>query len=225
MKNTLPWSDDGWRLLPTANYFHYHGLILPLGDRSNAAVRHFRSLYPGLRAEAPALLNGMFDETDYPSPEEVSRNFNFSLEPRPVPRAGDFRVDLSADVVEDMRARSPGRSPTMWKGRLRTAGYACTVWLITWSSGSLFPTNHFKDSLVGNISRLVEVLPRLNITHDQDLEKCAGRWKHVWHGFRPGSFVPTSQSEKRPPSQPWTCSRKSTERQRVWRASSDSAAH
>jgi len=47
--NTLPWNDEGWRLLPTSNYFVYQEQMREVRERFERAVRTFIEDYPNLK--------------------------------------------------------------------------------------------------------------------------------------------------------------------------------
>jgi len=76
-ENTLPWNDNGGRLLPSANYFNYVKSIQGLKDDFQQEVNNFLRVYPDLKDEAKGRLNGMFDEEDYPEENLLEDKFAF----------------------------------------------------------------------------------------------------------------------------------------------------
>ena len=102
-QNTLPWTDDGARLLPTANFADYSAKMRAYHQQFDAEVQTFIRNYPDIVAEARIRLNGLFNPADYPS--NITERFGWGIEVSPVPQARDFRVDLAADEV----AANPGR--------------------------------------------------------------------------------------------------------------------
>lgn len=97
-RETLPWTDDGWRILPIKNYQNYIDLMNKAQHKFYALLDEFVVDYPALRAQAQVLLNGMFKADEYP--EDVRKRFAFAYVPAPVPSGTDYRVELSEAEVK-----------------------------------------------------------------------------------------------------------------------------
>ena len=102
-KNTLPWTDNGGRLLPAANYFDYVNAIRNFQDEYERETANFLVVYPSLKQEARLRLNAMFDEEDYPDVETLKTKYAFQNQITPVPEAEDFRVNLSSDEIDSIK--------------------------------------------------------------------------------------------------------------------------
>src|SRR5690554_1217161 len=61
-ENTLPWYDNGGRLLPAANYFDYVNKMDGFRSLFEREVAKFIQMYPDYKAEARNRLNGMFSD-------------------------------------------------------------------------------------------------------------------------------------------------------------------
>jgi len=59
-ENTLPWGDNGERLLPSKNYFDYTQHMREFNTNFDTVVKKFLELYPNLITEAEYKLNKMF---------------------------------------------------------------------------------------------------------------------------------------------------------------------
>lgn len=182
-ENTLPWLDDGVRILPVANYFDYMAEQNRLRDKFQAAVAKFVAAYPQLREEAKRELNGLFDPKDYPAESRIGRMFSMNCDIDPMPSQDDFRVNLSAAETRRIRDALQGRLDaavgdavnSLWErifdvtermvDRLRAYG--------TDENGKI--VGAFRDSLIGNVRELVELLPKLNVTQDNRLADLADR--------------------------------------------------
>jgi len=168
-ENTLPWNDNGGRLLPSANYFNYVKSIQSFKDNFEREVTNFLRVYPNLKDEARQRLNGMFDEDDYPDVYILETKFNIKSIILPVPEADDFRVNLTDDEVEGVRtsireqveASTESAMKDLWKRLFKVVSHM--------SERLSDPENKFKNSLVENIEDLCELLPKLNITDDPGL--------------------------------------------------------
>ena len=69
---TFPWLDDGARVLPAAGYLAYSETMRGLRSDFELAVELFLASYPSFVDDARQRLNGMFNESDYPSASEIS---------------------------------------------------------------------------------------------------------------------------------------------------------
>jgi hypothetical protein len=100
---TLPWSDKGVRLLPSAMFFDYNREYQQLRDKFNRLVDAFIRDYPQMVDDARSRLKTLFKADDYPTPQQLRHRFQISMEIMPVPAAGDFRADISTEATEGIR--------------------------------------------------------------------------------------------------------------------------
>jgi len=170
-ENTLPWNDNGGRLLPAANYFNYVKAMQNLQADFDRETANFIRVYPDLKNEAKLRLNGMFDEEDYPDISTLRTKYAFSSQVTPVPEADDFRVKLNDSEVDSIKqsierqVQNSTREAMndLWNRLYRVVNHM--------AERLADPENKFKNSLVDNIVDLCDLLPRLNITSDPKLEK------------------------------------------------------
>ena len=66
-KNTLAWDDYGRRLLPSTNYFEFMTGVGDFKDKYQRSVEEFITKYQELIDGARQRLNGLFNESDYPT--------------------------------------------------------------------------------------------------------------------------------------------------------------
>jgi hypothetical protein len=169
-KITLPWSDEGFRLLPAHFLFDLTARMREFEGEFSSGVDQFLSVYPDYIGEARAELGSMFLEADYPSATQLREKFSVKLEILPVPSGDDFRVTMSAEeqariareIDANVRQSLTRGTEDLWK-RLRDV-----VSHMVDRLGE--PETRFHASLVTNISDLVSLLPRLNVNQDPDLE-------------------------------------------------------
>lgn len=166
---TLPWTDEGWRLLPTENYFEYAESVRKARAALEQAVDDMIAAYPKMIAVAKEKLNGMFDKSDYPTAEEARRKFRVSINYAPLPVGEDFRVSLPQKELKQMMAAAEERLTEAtevamegaWK-RLGDAVHHLREYL-----GS----KNLKDTMIANVRGIAEALGRLNVTKDSTLER------------------------------------------------------
>lgn len=166
---TLPWGDNGDRILPAPAYMDYMDAIRVIRIEHEQARNEFVSNYPSLVQGARQMLGAMYDPKDYPEAHKVAERFDIRLNFTPVPDAQDFRVDVGDEAVHEIR-RSITESV---EKRLHGATRECWIRLDEVVKAMVIklsdPDAVFRDSLVENIRVLVEMLPKLNITGDTKL--------------------------------------------------------
>lgn len=176
-KITLPWSDEGFRLLPSNFYFELMARIREFEAGFEQAVESFLSVYPQYIEQVRPELNGLFREEDYPSVDKLRSKFGIKLEVLPIPSGADFRVQLSAEeqarvsrqIDANVRESLTRGTEDLWK-RLREVVAHMVDRLNE-------PESRFHGSLVTNIADLVEILPKLNVSGDADLNRFAEQIK------------------------------------------------
>lgn len=169
--HTLPWGDNGDRVLPSANYFEFIGEYKEFKTKYETAVVNFVNQYPQLVNEARRRLNGMFQEADYPSVTAIRAKFNMEIKFMSIPDSSDFRIQLEQDEVDALRnniereinARIVQATRNMYTRIKEAVGHMA----------ERLSTNEavFRNTLVSNISDLVAVLPRLNFTDDPEINE------------------------------------------------------
>lgn len=167
---TLPWTDEGYRILPSELYFDHAEKMRHFQSDFNEAAADFICEYPLYVEAAKLQLNGLFREEDYPASENIRKKFQLRVEILPIPSGDDFRVSISNDeqarirhqIDESVRESFSRAHEDLWI-RLRGVVERMVDRLRN-------PDSVFRDSLVGNVVELVEMLPKLNIAEDGNLD-------------------------------------------------------
>lgn len=167
---TLPWANDGARILPASAYMDFADAMRHRGQQFDQAVTQFVAAYPELRQAARTVLGSLYNPADYPEPETIGRLFKFKVSVLPLPTAGDFRVQLADDttqalrdsITEQVEAATAEAMRDLY-GRLHGAVSNMVRRLSD-------PDAIFRDSLVTNLQEVCDVLPKLNLTNDPHLE-------------------------------------------------------
>jgi hypothetical protein len=77
-KITLPWSDEGYRLLPAHFYFELTTQMREFERAFSQSVDEFLEVYPSYIEQVRPELNGLFREEDYPSAESCGQSLGSS---------------------------------------------------------------------------------------------------------------------------------------------------
>jgi len=182
-KITLPWSDEGYRLLPAHFYFELTAKMREFEQAFTQQVEEFLAVYPSYIEQVRPELNGLFREEDYPSTDKLRNKFGVKLEVLPIPSGNDFRVTLSEEeqarvareIDENVRRSLQKGTEDLWT-RLKGVVAHMVERLNE-------PESRFHASLVTNIGELVELLPRLNVNQDEELNRFAGEIRDRLCGF------------------------------------------
>jgi hypothetical protein len=181
---TLPWDDNGYRVLPAPAYMDHVAKMRGLSNRFSAAVDDLARQFRTLVVQAKTRLGGLFRESDYPTPDELRAKFSFDTKVLPLPDAGDFRVALGNEekdrikrqITAAVEASLQVGARELWFRLYEAVQHLAdrlTAYKVT-GEGIEHP---FRDTVISKLVRLVDVLPKLNITNDPELERMAEQVK------------------------------------------------
>ena len=169
--HTLPWGNNGQRLLPSSFFMSYTGELRKHRDEFNRLVDAFMVDYPQLVADARSRLGTLYDPADYPPMAAVRSNFSVEFQIFPVPTSGDFRVDVAADE----RAEITSQIEKATLERQASATKACFVRvrdvLQRMKQQCTEGKTRITDSLVADARDLTSMLDDLNIAGDPELTR------------------------------------------------------
>jgi hypothetical protein len=174
---TLPWADKGARLMPTSLFMDYKQEANVRRDTFNRMVDNFVAAYPSLMQTANNYLGTLFNPNDYPSAEEVRSKFGFRLVFSPVPEAGDFRLDVAAQELVELREQYEGNFNDRLADAMREPWdrlhklLSDTSKKLTDAEVEGESKKRYHDTLITNAQSLCAMLTHLNITKDPKLEQ------------------------------------------------------
>lgn len=175
LSQTLPWTDNGSRLLPMSNFVEYKKQLGELEANYEALVDKFIVAYPNLVSAAAFQLGTLFDRNEYPDENTLKRKFKFTYSFFPVPTAGDFRIDINEEAKAEIMANCNNAYQDRLNNAMREAWSRLHECLSRMSERLTDNADGsrkiFRDSLVENGVELVTMLKHLNITQDPKLEQ------------------------------------------------------
>jgi len=107
MELTMPWQDSGQRLLTTAAYAEYTAWEKAKRAEFAALRDKVASQYEWEVKKVGAAnseLGTLYNPDDYDSKEVIQGKFSIDFRYNPVPSAGDFRVDVGKEALEELQA-------------------------------------------------------------------------------------------------------------------------
>ncbi len=183
---TMPWSDTGLRLLPTAQYFKYHTAMTDLENQWRAATNTFLQSYQWEISQAQAKLGDLFDVTEYPTTDALTTKFGFNLNYIPLPDAGDFRIDVGNDAVAEVKSSYNdyySRQLTKAMNDVWTRLHdALTRMSERLDYGENDDKRVFRDTLVSNVTDMVELLDVCNVTGDTQMTAMREKLSDAMYG-------------------------------------------
>lgn len=178
---TLPWYDNGERIL-----------VSDLLDRHRKSME---TMIPELHAEADWIcdnlgaikeaarqkLGSAYDESMYPSRDELRSSLRVKLGYAPIPDSRDFRVNLDEETidyikshiemdveerVQDAMKSVRSRMIDVVENFIERVSKIREVHI----NGKVVVEGRVKSSLITNTTKLLDVLPSLNITKDEEVD-------------------------------------------------------
>ena len=175
-RHTLPWADKGERMLPTALFMDYKQTMNGFEQTFNMMCTNFFVEYPRLVAEAPIALKGLYKAEDYPEIEEVRMKFGFRRAVKPIPESGDFRLDIPAHDLVEMKNDYEKQYSDKLAEAMREPWERLHKMLVGMSEKLTDiegddSKKRYHDTLISNPIELCGLLTKLNVTNDPKLEE------------------------------------------------------
>jgi hypothetical protein len=175
-QNTLPWADKGERLLPTRLFMEYKQTMNDYERTFSMMCNNFFTQYPKLVGEAQHNLGTMYRAEDYPDLNDVRLKFGFRRAVNPLPESGDFRLDIPADDLAEMRDEFEDKFKERLADAVREPWNRLHTMLTTMSEKLTDvegddSKKRYHDSLISNPLELCGLLTKLNVTNNPLLEE------------------------------------------------------
>lgn len=165
MANTVPWLDNGVRMLPSEMYFDFTAKMKELMDEARASARKLASQWGGLVAADVLRLGPLGNPSDYP--RDIYGRFEIAMRFLPVPHVADFRVGMTeedkATLHEAITEAEANVAKHLMGELLKPIQKAVEKLSVPiGAEGSIF-----RDTLMSNITEVATQAKRLNaITND-----------------------------------------------------------
>jgi len=181
-ERTLPWMDDGTRILKGAAFMAFTETMADPIRAFDSAVDAFIAGYPEIKYEARRRLGDAYLESDFPSQARLKERFGVKLTYLPVPSTADFRVNLSDEEIAAVRRNAEealrgtvNDAVRALLDRLQEPVARLSTRLRLFRRASNGKVQHpFRDSLIENVRAIVRLAPTLNLLDDPRIgELCA----------------------------------------------------
>ena len=149
-----------------------------------ALVNDFVQEYPRLVSVAQQKLGDLYEPDDYPPVNTIREKFRIGMNKMPVPTT-DIRVSLAEEELDSIRAdveRSVKEAEQKAMGELWDRLYKRVKHI---ADSLADPEKRFQASLLENAWELCEILPKLNVADDPNLEQMRRELEGALNGKNP----------------------------------------
>ena len=185
---TMPWSDNGQRLVTTMQYFKYNEVMTEMIDEGWRMVDDFLNVYDWKVMDAQAKLGAMFNRDEYPTRDAIRGKFAFRLAYEELPdggNTGDWRLDLPHEAMQTLRTnyansfnlKIKGAMDDVWT-RLHTNLTRLVRQLDVDEEGK---GNRLYDTVFDQALSLTEMLGTCNVTGDTQMEAMKRQLEQALH--------------------------------------------
>ncbi len=189
---TMPWSNSGLRLLPTAQYFKYNQAMTQMQNEFYHLIADFLDSYNDEVIDVQVKLGDLFSRDDYPTVETLQRKFGFSINYMPLPDAGDFRVDIGNEALTEVQEKYQEFYTKQYNTAMNDVWTRLHKALTSMSErldyGSKEDRKIFRDTLVSNVTDMIELLRVCNVTNSTQMAAMADSLEEAMAGVTPDAL-------------------------------------
>ncbi len=188
---TLPWSDNGYRVLPAAAYMDHTQMMRGHASEFQSALSRLEGRFEEL-VKSQSRLGTLFKVEDYPGmrdeggklrfafPNELRARFSFETKVLPLPDVDDFRVSIGdqdrerikRQIAESIQASLRVGTRELWQRLYKVVSHMAQR-MTEYNAAEAGQKPRLYDSMITNIVEIVDVLPKLNIAGDGELDRMA----------------------------------------------------
>lgn len=170
MKMTLPWTDGGMRILPSAMFMEYRTEMNKGIEVFREEVEAFLKEYPAIRQRAAERLGDLADGKNLPTVNDIRGKFRVVQSMVPLPTTADFRVDLSAKDLKEVKEQIT-KTLTDATGRAMGSLWERLAEMVSKMETTLKDSDKkFTRATIRSLEKFCKQIPKMNITEDKKLE-------------------------------------------------------
>ena len=199
---TMPWSDLGMRLCPTAKYVGgtagsgnrdgYERTMTALQTEFFRLTDAFLNAYDWEIQNAQLKLGALFNVEEYPSRDSLASKFKFRFVAIPLPDAGDWRLDIGNEAAAVMREQYDKFYGEQLSKAMNDVWERAHDALSKMSERLDYADDTtkkvFRDTLVTNVQEIVDLLGSMNVTNDPAMTEAHRRLDAAMQGITPDAL-------------------------------------
>jgi hypothetical protein len=182
---SVPFSDNGPRLIAAAGLFEYKKAMDALVDEGYALWADFLLRYDVAVQDARLLRGDRFDINDYPAVADLRKKFVIKFRILPMPSVNNLPPSIAAFVTNESQAAIDAAIVDAKRyvfTQLRKPVAHMHEKLIGYTGGR---TGSFHGSLTENIVEILDLLPSLNIDNDPAIDAMAEAMRQALLTYTP----------------------------------------
>ena len=172
---TVPFTEDGWDLLPSALYFEYKKQVGEYIEKRKAAAEKLATALPKIKEDAKVALGELWNDIEWPDAATLPWKYRVEILYRPIPQGAHLLVDVAEDELKRVQAQVEAQTWEAVQAGVRevVARLVEVVGHMVEKLKAYHITEEgktegaFRDSLVTNIKDILEIAPALNLTGDK----------------------------------------------------------
>jgi hypothetical protein len=199
-RTTSPWDDKGYRLLSVKMYKEFTKQIKKYTREFREAVNYFIDHLEGAIEEQKAALGDAFNRNDYQhlfhSNGQINREyledcFNLEIEFGTVSDADDLRASLTEEDREILKQHITEKNNEKFAKSQRHIIDELRDAILSVHERLCKEENIFRDTLIGNLEELCDLIPKMNVAGDPAIDQLAADAKAKLCKLKSGSKWPT----------------------------------
>jgi hypothetical protein len=194
---TLPWLDDGKRILASRVFNDYSDHLRSLRFEREQTVYCFLDNYENWIDRARDMRGTAFDASEYPSRNKAQSKFRFDINAEPVPSSGDFRISLAAPDMERIQAELDTRIAAAEECARRDLYGRIAAPIAALLDRLTDPDSRITDATLNSVRELVDAIPDLNVWDDPDIAALRERIAMGLATLRPDSLKESRSDRSR----------------------------
>ena len=166
---TMPWLDNGVRILPASLLLEYKNRVESLIDLINAEARHIAANRDALNEYAKIHLGELYKESDVPTAKDLESAFGATVEYWPMPKSGDWRIESERELIKELDAKLNAQVEQRYNTALSNTSKKILDCLRRLHKALLGKRLH--ASTVEAFNELLDLIPHLNIGNDPEVTR------------------------------------------------------
>lgn len=188
IQNTLPWMDDGVRVLPNDLYLDFCQGVAQRKAAAEQAVKGLYEVWDQAVAKDRDFLGNMWNFHDYPTKEDMMAKWGIRITFAPIPTSTDFRIDMDDEdkrqLDEAVQEVQDQAGEYLLKEILKpVAAMADKLAVPIGAEGAIF-----RDSLVTNLQEVAARAKKLNINDDSRVSEIVGQIEKITKNVTPNTL-------------------------------------
>lgn len=173
-RNTHTWLYSGPRILTRQNFDTYMQKMRLYEAQVQASVENLLAAYPDLCQQAAQALGKLYDPRDYPTVDELRKEYSFSLTVLPLPMAANL-VDLGLGdaETEELREKLESNMAATFNAATEQLWTELQERVSKLAAKLSDPKAYVMPETVAGVADLSELIPRVNLTGDETLNTVA----------------------------------------------------